>query len=222
MNTGDLLQFGGYSVDCFDMTSLHILLLSSRPCLTVCETLLDHYPSNITSEDCFDNTPVDYACMMNAPIPVMEALLRTQRQELNSFHDEDKLRWKGYMHLTNQYDSMDLFFYFASRYYHDRIKALGLDLWRQDVAIEIETLASLPHAILREEQLERVNLSLCRYERKETFSLLELALWKARIKSEYQSRIPGPSWRQTCQIQCGAEIVIPLIKSYSKDGLGYH
>ena len=219
-NLGLLLRLGdGYFVDSFEMTPLHILALSARPCLSICKALLAHYPSDVTSQDRYGNTPIDYACMMNVPIPIMEALLRTQRQQLNSFQDEEQLRFQYYISLTNQYDSMELLLYFTQRYFEARMKQLGLDLWQEDVLSEIEKLSYLPNDILRAEQLTSLDFVVAGYERRENISVLDLALWKGRMNSESSPvRWQRSSWRKTCQIKCGADVVIPLLLPYLEGG----
>ena len=182
-NLGLLLRLGdGYFVDSFEMTPLHILALSARPCLSICKALLAHYPSDVTSQDRYGNTPIDYACMMNAPIPIMEALLRTQRKQLNSFKDEEQQRYRYYISLTNRYGSIELLLYFTQRYFKRRMKPLGLGLLEDDVLYEIQDLASLPNEVLRGEQLNRLDLFLTEYEEKSKLALLELALWKGKMK----------------------------------------
>mmetsp|Transcript_33341 Transcript_33341/g.80624 ORF Transcript_33341/g.80624 Transcript_33341/m.80624 type:complete len:511 (+) Transcript_33341:488-2020(+) len=217
------LRFGGYSADSFGMSPLHVLVLSGRPCLAICETLLAYYPDNVTWQDQYGNTPIDYACMVGSPIPIMEALLTTLKQQLNIFPEDEGQHLKYGISLANQYDSMNLLVYFTYKYFNARIEQLGLDEWKQDVVNQIEIIKTLPHAMLREEQLERISICLCQYEQKETWSLVELALWKARMQSEQTDRLfPGPSWRRTCQIRCGAEIVIPLLMSNLNDGERNH
>ena len=208
----------GCFVDSFDMTPLHVLALSARPCPSICKTLLIHYPSDVTSRDRYGKTPIDYACMVDAPIPVVQALLRTQRQRRNSFQDEEQLRCRYYISLTNRYDSMELLLYFTQRYFKSRMKSLRLDLrWQQDVLNETEKLSTLPNDIQRTEHLRRLDFIVTEYERKENLSLLELALWKGRLKSASPLRLHNPSWRKTCQIKCGADIVLPLVLPYLND-----
>ncbi|KAL3940240.1 MAG: hypothetical protein SGBAC_005175, partial [Bacillariaceae sp.] len=191
-DSGLFFGLGGYFVDSFGMTPLHILVLSARPCLAICETLLAHYPSNVTCQDRYGNTPIDYACIVNVPIPIVEVLLQTLQHQLNTILEDERVRLKNFLSLANQYDSMDVLLYLTHRYFHVRSKELGLKQWKQDVVHEIEILATLPHAMLREEQLEQTNGCLCQYEQKETLSLLELALWKARMRSEPSSRRNHP------------------------------
>lgn len=219
LDIGDFFYVGGCFVDSFAMTPLHILVLSTRPCLSICESLLARYPFNVNTQDRHGNTPIDYACMVNAPIPLMEVLLSTQRHYLNdAFPDEERQRLKSYISIANKHDSVDLLSHLTMRYFHARIKQLGMEEWQQDVVNEIEVMQTLPHARLREQHLElRIADCLRQYERKEALSLLELALWEARMHSEMGMRLPGPSWRLTCQIQCGAEIVIPLVLPYLGD-----
>jgi len=219
LDSGNSFGFGGYFVDSFGMSPLHVLVLSGRPCFSICETLLARYPANVTCQDSRGNTPIDYACMVNTPIPIMEALLTTQKQQLGIFPEDEGRHLQGFISLANQYDSMNLLVYLTYQYFHTRIEQLGLDEWKQDVVNQIEIIATLPHAMLREDQLELINNCLRQYEQKETWSLVELALWKARMQSEHPRKLsPAPSWRRTCQIQCGAEIVIPLLLPYLNDG----
>lgn len=95
---------------------------------------------------------------------------------------------------------------------------MGLGLQEEDVLYEIEDLASLPNEVLRGEQLNRLDLFLTEYEEKSKLALLELALWKGKMKSESPLRLGGESWRNTCRVKSGAEIIIPHLLPYFDDG----
>ena len=71
----------------------------------------------------------------------------------------------------------------------------------------------------RIENMKQVYNLLERYERREAISLLECALWKAKMNQSmsgtYITYLPTTSdstiERQACRVNCGAEIAIPNV-----------
>ena len=70
----------------------------------------------------------------------------------------------------------------------------------------------------REEDTQAVYDRLAAYESiKEATSVLELALWKAKVDEVHdkRARIDGEvSYREQCRVSCGADIIIPNVLSY--------
>jgi hypothetical protein len=123
-----------------------------------------------------------------------------------------------------------------------RLKSLGLARWKIEVLKLIEELSDDTD---RSDQVELIFSELAKYVMLEALSLLEQALWKAKIddlksvqhcEERTQKKVKicdaasigvycvGPVDRKTCRINCGAEIVIPNVlrflgKTRRKKGL---
>lgn len=89
------------------------------------------------------------------------------------------------------------------------IPYLGLSRWREDIELLLRSFRQVnrrgQRAVFR--QL-RSKFEL--YQRKETLSLLDLAVWKAQFKQV--AHLPGG--RKDCRINCGADIVISHVMHY--------
>ena len=107
-----------------------------------------------------------------------------------------------------------------------RVDAIGLKLWRDDMA---EMMAELiPSKQSKGDWLSDVKSKLSHYEAeyqqlKEATSTLELALWKTKLDelgkggdtmSNKKRKIDDSDLRSRCRISCGADIVIQHVLSY--------
>ena len=120
--------------------------------------------------------------------------------------------------------SIETFRYLLHVSISDRLDSLNVSRWR----IELEKCVNeFPDkASLREDETRAVFAKLELYESlREGTSVLELALWKAKI-DEFASRDSsqrcnkraridiGVSQREQCRISCGAEIVVRNVLRY--------
>ena len=116
----------------------------------------------------------------------------------------------------------------------DRIKYLGLEVWRIAVLNEAENFPEgWNGAEDRRQQLKLIDVTLAKYERLETLSLLEMLLWqieldktlpnkgnaqskRKRQKLTTTSRLQDSvdTCRQVCRVNCGAGIVIPNVMAF--------
>jgi len=104
-----------------------------------------------------------------------------------------------------------------------RVKALGLKQWREDMSISPEAKAF--KSVEKREVLASVRSKLAHYEAeyrklKEATSMLELALWKAKIDAKGRRKkrdrdVDGlGDHRKHCRVNCGADIVIEHVLPY--------
>eukprot|EP00980_Cylindrotheca_fusiformis_P018090 scaffold5807_cov54-Cylindrotheca_fusiformis.AAC.3 len=88
----------------------------------------------------------------------------------------------------------------------NRIKWLGQGRWKTAM---METIARPvgrdPSS--RQRSIQTIKYKLARYERFESLTLLELALWKARMSKDGLDR-------ETCRIQSGADAVLPNVLDF--------
>eukprot|EP00980_Cylindrotheca_fusiformis_P018755 scaffold6247_cov104-Cylindrotheca_fusiformis.AAC.5 len=89
-----------------------------------------------------------------------------------------------------------------------RVDRLSSDQWKSEMLLALDEALAVRWSSRRRE-IGRVYFKLASYDRKEVLSLLELCLWK--IKIDELSSKEQRSDRESCQINCGASIVIPHV-----------
>eukprot|EP00980_Cylindrotheca_fusiformis_P003502 scaffold781_cov132-Cylindrotheca_fusiformis.AAC.21 len=88
-----------------------------------------------------------------------------------------------------------------------RLDWLGLDQWKLDILQSVDEAMAVDWSSRRRE-IGAVYFKLENYERKEVLSLLELFLWKVKIDQICPKTTAD---RQSCRINSGASIVIPIV-----------
>jgi hypothetical protein len=221
----EMTSYGTFT-DPFGMTPLHILVLSARPSVKFCEMLLTNYPSNIVQTDKYGRSPMDYVCMANAPLAIAKLLLTTQE----TFFPNEPPNWKEFISIANRYHSLDLLLFFVRCYINPRLDFLGLRKWKKGVTGMIGRIADLSRPEPRAEHIDQIYQKLVFYEGKEILSLLEMALWKAKMDVELRtsrktSNMPAMIFdtetRSNCRINSGAEIVIHNVLPFLAGGDHY-
>lgn len=197
-----ILQSGNFSDDAmedetFEMSPFHILAMSAKPNGALFQELAKSLPKQIfVSEDDSDKSPLHYLC--RNPSPDAVALI------------------KSVLQVTVL----------------DRLNGLCLERWRNDIVNDLESI-NFDDMEERSEQIEEMNTKLISFEHKEVISLLEQALWKHKLDeakaadkanhsleekggvrvlkdvvSESDDNIHSFQVRQSCRIQCCADVVI--------------
>jgi len=118
--------------------------------------------------------------------------------------------------------------------YDGRMKQLGLESWRNTIKASIlDYLRAFEESVEPESKvmfkpLSTVEKCLVRYEQMERLSLLELALWKAKICDgtyfqnmeqvrEYhilEDNFDAKEYVKIARVQCGSEVIVPIVLSY--------
>eukprot|EP00980_Cylindrotheca_fusiformis_P024673 scaffold12200_cov122-Cylindrotheca_fusiformis.AAC.5 len=210
--TGDAVD-GQCGFDCFGMTPLHILALSGKPKLDLFSALLQRQPETLMTKDGLGKLPIHYVCLSNAPFDVFKLALDTQK----SAFPQQPPDWKTLVWITEREESYK---YVVKSSIENRVSHLGLAAWRSDM---LNTVAG---ALVRHQRnarlihLRLVHSKLARYERLEVVSLLELALWKAKLdqveaaiekkaqEAPGMSNVDSSIDRQGCRISSGDEVVV--------------
>eukprot|EP00980_Cylindrotheca_fusiformis_P017698 scaffold5553_cov102-Cylindrotheca_fusiformis.AAC.3 len=88
---------------------------------------------------------------------------------------------------------------------------LGLDCsWKSDVLQAVDE-ALLAEWSSRRREIGKVYFKLANYEQREVFSVMELCLWKMKIDEIAGSINEQVVDRESCRINSGASVVIPLV-----------
>jgi hypothetical protein len=209
-------EASGNSVDLFGMTSMHILAMSSRLSLELLRALLLKHQENLVTVDNWECLPVDYACTLNAPIEIIQLLLDTQ---LMVFPDR-KPNWKKLVSTANMSASLEVIQYLVRLSITDRLNHLGLEQWQLEVSSSVEDILEdlTTEVRQRQRQIDWVYSRLKWFEQKEAISLLELALWKAKLDVSTSDHMQlNAADRSKYRINCGDEIVISNVLPF----LGY-
>jgi hypothetical protein len=193
----------------FGMTPLHILAMSTAPNLSLCNALLKKYPNDLLAEHIWGLRPLHEACACSAPLDMIQLLVETLVQ---NFPDQTP-DWLSLIHET---DSAETIQYLVRTSLAKRISCLGLERWRNRIVNAVEELGTPPKANImihynRNEltgktriiqQIGHIHHCLDQLQRLEILSLLELAVWEAKISGS-----PNLD-RPTCRVQCGVEVVV--------------
>ena len=126
---------------------------------------------------------------------------------------------KEYQHLLESLKSRFSFRFLMKRSYSERVNAIGIKEWRGEITSDIDnTLFG------RRARLSEIRAKLARYESdyhimKEATSLLELALWKVKMKAymneaEFKEMRRKECPREECRITSEADYVIEHVLPY--------
>ena len=71
--------------DCLGMTSLHILVLSTKQNFELCRPLVEKFPECLITTDKWGELPIYYACMVGAPVEFVKFLLESHKAYFPEF-----------------------------------------------------------------------------------------------------------------------------------------
>ena len=99
----------------------------------------------------------------------------------------------------------------------ERVNALGIKKWREDIISLVERCPSaINHLglVVFDDLFDTIRFNLATYEReypklRSVAFLLELALWKSKVDESVENGTVGV--REQCRINCGADIIIPNV-----------
>jgi len=168
--------------DYLGMTPFHVLAASSRPDLLLFEALSQKYPQKHWNQsDLVKGTSMTH--LLLNPAPQSSATIQ----------------------------------HIARTVLRNRLAALGSAQWRLEIEDLVDASCSAPVS----ERLELFQQMLQRFqwcEQNEAFSILEQVVWKAKIEratseseEEWSDDDEYQEMRESCRINCGAEIVIPNV-----------
>eukprot|EP00980_Cylindrotheca_fusiformis_P021395 scaffold8259_cov143-Cylindrotheca_fusiformis.AAC.13 len=218
--------------DPFAMTPLHVLALSTKPNMALCHALLQDYPEDLLVENIWGDQPLHEACACNAPLNMIRRLVDTL---VEKFPDQPP-DWVSLIHRT---DSAEIIQYLVLTSLATRINYLGSERWRCSIMRAIEELGAPPKVnsmihynrkglIGKTRIIQQIGLihhHLDQLLRLEVLSLLELTVWKAKMKCSPKLD------KSTCRVRCGVEVVIKNVlpfmdfadsTAYCPMGYAYH
>mmetsp|Transcript_12607 Transcript_12607/g.30109 ORF Transcript_12607/g.30109 Transcript_12607/m.30109 type:complete len:479 (-) Transcript_12607:15-1451(-) len=204
--------------DCLGMTPLHILCLSTRQILPLYRVLLKHCPNHVIAKDKFGDLPLYFACKINAPLEVIQLLLEEFYKAMGE--EPVDLGVEGILKDSNNQFSGETARLLLQYHTQKRLELLGLESWRQEVALEMDQVALEDSWSTRDDRITEVLRKLKTFETKESTSLLELAFWKARMVCDgYYAGDDGfdPSIRQQYRIHCGVGIAVPNVLPFLRE-----
>jgi len=90
--------------------------------------------------------------------------------------------------------------------------------WADDTQSKVRTLLAEQDKDKRETLFNKVYSAFEKYERKESVSVLELVLWKAKLNCGCTSRGRDAKRQaldtENCRLMCGAEVIIPNVTAF--------
>ena len=249
--------------DCFGMTPLHILALSTKQNMKLFEVLLQQSPKAIlVTKDLWGELPIYYACKVDASTEVIIFLFEAIKTEFpdeeldwnkivdhtrwsrlkktrlvldihKSFFPDQTINWTKLLSITDargyHYHSPEFFKCIYRYSVAERLDSLGSEEMRLDCLDAIEATWE-QHCSMspREHMVDILNSNITRFEMKEALTLLELAVWKAKImeattalhnsigeeSSPKRFKRDESDFRRICQVQCGVSVIISYVIPY--------
>ncbi|CAJ1956343.1 unnamed protein product [Cylindrotheca closterium] len=175
------------SLDCFGMTPLHMLSLSTVPNVQLLKDLLQQLPNRTQlacTKDRWNQSPYDYL-----------------------FLELDTNKTSGARELMEHMIEVTLL---------HPTQSLGLDRWRRDIWNRVDFFQTNNEAnTLTADRIHTAYEKLSHYWQLEIYSLLELAIWESTM--DEQRRQGEVVDRQGCRIQCGVQVILPHVMAFLKD-----
>ncbi|KAL3941437.1 MAG: hypothetical protein SGBAC_004207 [Bacillariaceae sp.] len=203
--------------DCLGMTPLHILASSTRQILPLYKAVLRHTPKDVITKDKWGDLPLYFACKTDAPLEVIQLLLEESYKAIEEPMDlgiEEILK-DSYTQFSGETARLLLLYHTQKR-----MESLGLESWRQNLALEMNQVALADTWSARDDSITSVLKKLKMFETKESTSLLELAFWNRRMGSNRlwagDDRL-DPSTRQQYRIHCGIGIAVPIVLPFLQE-----
>jgi len=150
----------------------------------------------------------------NAPLPNIQRLVNTQQ---DSFPHQDYDIQQAVLQVVfnrgcgrKPPTSIETFKYLLRISITERLELLSISSWCVDMENSISNLDCIP-------EVSAIYDKLATYESiKEATSVLELALWKAKIDESRNKRARGEdvSYKEQCRVNCGADIIIRNVLPY--------
>jgi len=159
----------------------------------------------------------------NVPLKNIQKLITIQR---SNFSDQEYDMQQAVLDLAasnatqasilKPYTSFETFIYLLQASISDRLGLLGISRWHEELENSISVLFMATTS--RDRDTQEVYDRLATYESiKEATSVLELALWKAKVNESCNKRARvegGDSYKEQCRINCGADIIIRNVLPY--------
>eukprot|EP00980_Cylindrotheca_fusiformis_P002631 scaffold618_cov130-Cylindrotheca_fusiformis.AAC.35 len=198
--------------DIFGMTPLHILALSTKHDMQLYQALIQFHPEDLVTKDVWGDIPLYYACSTYAPIPILElffanhsilhpnmkldwtkmvynltlgsAPVETIQFVIETHHDcypDQPLDWPK-MIMNALGSPLETLKYLVKASIDKRLASLGSTPWHHIVLEEMDKIPLEEDWEERDKQIDRILEMVKKFELKEAMSLLELKIWKEKIK----------------------------------------
>jgi hypothetical protein len=189
----------------FDALPVHRLCYyqSYYPLTEAMENLqqnMDADPSACTKVDSFGMTPFHIVALSQTPnLPLFQALLAVHQVDILRTRDLFGSTPIDYLCMNHTHEATTVIQSLLPTLVAARVRWLGLLRWKSDMVDTMDEALAV-EGPSRRIAVGFLTFKLATYERLESMSLLELALWKVKL-------IDGDD-RQSCRINSGAEVVI--------------
>ena len=243
----------GRQQDCLGMTPLHILACSTTQDIELYRIFVNKYPEALFTEDRWRAIPLLYAVWGSAPNEIVQFLKESYKSLCHNYQfnwtqmvvtlDEAEAtqdvirtflickkamsnRFEAWIREFATYGnniSYNTFRLLVQCGFTDRINAIGLRQWRDDMMVRVNKTV---HRNRKIEWLDGIESKLSQYEDdysklKEATSILELTLWTNKMndnegkeRQNKKTKIEESDLRGQCRVSCGADIVIQHVLPY--------
>jgi hypothetical protein len=186
-------------------------------------------PAACTKVDAFGMTPFHILALSQTPnLSLFQAMLAVYQVDIICTRDRFGSSPMDYLFLNHTHEATTAIRSLLSKILVDRLHWLGLVRWQSEDILTAMNEALAVEGSSRRRAVGLLSLKLATYERLESMSLLELALWKGKIdgckaaivtdRGRNEERSPKRPRldkshlphvdRQSCRINSGAQVII--------------
>eukprot|EP00980_Cylindrotheca_fusiformis_P005130 scaffold1087_cov136-Cylindrotheca_fusiformis.AAC.16 len=242
--------------DCLGMTPLHILALSTNPSLELFQAVLKGNHQDLVTMDKWGDLPLYYACFIDAPLEIVKLFLEVHKTEFldrplnwtkmveesrlevteyllethKNWFPKQEVNWSKLVHsfLRGSLEHLKCIVKYSVS---NRLNHLGNDEWKDSLLGDIERMPGNQGLLyyfwnVRKRHIDRIHCKLEEYELVEATTLLELAIWKAKMEEsscckEDDLETSMEISREQSRITCGADIIlmniVPFLRKETKE-----
>ena len=229
------------SVDCLHMTPLHVLVCGSEHNIDIYRLVLAKHPNFLIDEDSWGRAPLFYAIFNELPLSILEYLFETHQGLWGELpFDFGEVATMFAAKVGSSFDFFKELIAIQQRYFRDqpidwdrvvddsiKLPRMQVEMLRHLIRVSVsrnlEELSTSQMAIvnvrideisafndtrLKTEKLKQIRGLVQYWLLRKATACVELALWKCKLD---ECNVEEELDRESCRVNCGAEIVIPLI-----------
>mmetsp|Transcript_45330 Transcript_45330/g.109770 ORF Transcript_45330/g.109770 Transcript_45330/m.109770 type:complete len:828 (+) Transcript_45330:67-2550(+) len=195
-------------IDIGRMTPLHLLALTRTTRFDLWKHMLERDFKDVVVPDKLGNSPLVYLLRNKSPMDFLDAYFSTLYK-----HDPFRIALQCIVENAVNYERDELRSILRLSL-SPRVHQLGHEQWRNVILHEVDRICDT--TVQTERHIISSNLQwtlLPKYTEKERLSLLEFAIWKAKIV-KHEQEMASIAFRQESRLQCGDEVIIPHVRQF--------
>mmetsp|Transcript_25088 Transcript_25088/g.56263 ORF Transcript_25088/g.56263 Transcript_25088/m.56263 type:complete len:580 (+) Transcript_25088:88-1827(+) len=228
------------SVDCLLMTPLHVLVCGSEHNIDIYRIVLAIRPNFLIDEDAWGRAPLFYGIFNELPLSILEYLFETHQELWGELpFDFGKIATMFAAKVGSSFDFFKELIAIQQRYFRDqptdwdrvvddsiKLPRMPIEMLRHLIRVSasrdleqfsashkaivdarIDEISAFNDTRLKTEKLKQIRGLVQYWILQKATTCVELAMWKCKLDELNPEELD----RESCRVNCGAEIVMPLI-----------